>query len=44
MVTNINVAVDDDLAERGREVKESHDWTWEQLFAEAIEEFDDGGE
>jgi len=44
MVSHINFAVDDDLAQRGRDVKDSHGWTWEELFANAVEEFEDGGE
>ena len=44
MVSHINFAVDDDLADRGRKVKDSNDWTWEEFFAAAVEEFDDGGD
>jgi hypothetical protein len=42
MVSHINFAVDDDLAERARDVKEDRGWTWEELFAEAVGEFEDG--
>lgn len=42
MVSHINFAVDDDLAERARAVKDSNGWTWEEFFAAATEEFDDG--
>jgi hypothetical protein len=44
MVSHINFAVDDDLAARGRAVKDAHGWTWEELFAAAVEEFEDGDE
>jgi hypothetical protein len=44
MVSHINFAVDDDLADRARDVKDAHGWTWEELFAEAVEEFEDGDE
>lgn len=44
MVSHINFAVDDDLAERARDVKRTHDWTWEEFFAAATEEFEDGDE
>lgn len=44
MVTHINVAVDDDLAERAREAKNKHGWTWEEFFEAAVVEFDDGGD
>lgn len=44
MVSHINFAVDDELAERGREVKNANGWTWEEFFAAAVEEFDDGGD
>lgn len=42
MVSHINFAVDDELAERGREVKADRGWTWEELFEHAVNEFDDG--
>lgn len=42
MVSHINFAVDDELAERARLVKDSHGWTWEQFFAAATEEFENG--
>jgi len=42
MVSHINFAVDDDLAERARAVKNSQSWTWEEFFAAATEEFEDG--
>lgn len=44
MVSHINFAVDDDLADRGRAVKEAHGWTWEELFEAAVEEFENGDE
>lgn len=45
MVTHINVAVDDGLADRAREVKDNRGWTWEKFFEAAVAEFgDDGGE
>jgi len=44
MVSHINFAVDDELAERGRAVKDEHDWTWEELFAAAVQEFECGDE
>jgi hypothetical protein len=44
MVSHINFAVDDELADRARTVKEAHDWTWEELFAAAVEEFENGDE
>lgn len=44
MVSHINFAVDDDLADRGREVKEQHGWTWEELFEHAVEEFENGND
>jgi len=44
MVSHINFAVDDDLAERGRDVKDERDWTWEELFEHAVEEFEYGDE
>lgn len=44
MVSHINFAVDDELAERGRAVKQAHDWTWEELFEAAVEEFEHGNE
>lgn len=42
MVTHINVAVDDDLAEQARQTKNAHGWTWEEFFAAAVEEFGNG--
>jgi hypothetical protein len=42
MVSHINFAVDDDLAERARAVKKKHGWTWEEFFAAATKEFDNG--
>jgi len=42
MVSHINFAVDDDLADRAREVKESHEWTWEEMFEAAVDEFENG--
>lgn len=44
MVSHINFAVDDDLAERARDVKDAHGWTWEELFENAVKEFEDGDE
>lgn len=44
MVSHINFAVDDDLADRGRAVKREKDWTWEELFEAAVEEFENGDE
>lgn len=44
MVSHINFAVDDDLADRGRAVKQQEDWTWEELFEAAVEEFENGDE
>ena len=44
MVSHINFAVDDDLAERARDVKDRNGWTWEELFAEAVKEFENGDE
>lgn len=41
MVKRINVALDDDVHERGTEVKDAHGWTWEEFIEEAIDEFDD---
>jgi hypothetical protein len=42
MVSHINFAVDDDLAERGKSVKDAHGWTWEEFFRAATEEFENG--
>lgn len=42
MVTHINFAVDDELAEEARDVKDVHGWTWEEFFEEAVTEFGDG--
>lgn len=44
MVTHINVAVDDDLAERGRAIKKEKNWSWEQFYKHAVEEFEDDEE
>jgi hypothetical protein len=44
MVSHINFAVDDDLAERARELKAEREWTWEELFEAAVEEFEHGDE
>ena len=44
MVSHINFAVDDDLAERGKEVKDARGWTWEEFFEAATEEFENGGD
>lgn len=40
MVSHINFAVDDELAERGREVKKRRGWTWEEFFEHAVMEFE----
>lgn len=42
MVSHINIAVDDDLAERARQVKNKQGWTWEEFFKAATEEFENG--
>jgi hypothetical protein len=42
MVTHINFAVDDDLAERGKAVKDARGWTWEQFFETAVKDFENG--
>jgi hypothetical protein len=44
MVTHINVALDDDLADRAREVKEDRDWSWAELIANAVDEFEAHGD
>ena len=41
MVKHINVAVDDDLFQRGKDVKDERDWSWEQFYENAVEEFED---
>lgn len=44
MVSYINIAVDDDLAERARDVKDENDWSWSDFVERAAEELetDDG--
>ncbi len=45
MVSHINFAVDDDLADRARAVKDARGWSWAELMEHAVEEFenkDDG--
>lgn len=37
MVTNLNIALDDDVAERAREVKEERGLTWAEYVEEAAE-------
>lgn len=44
MVTHINVAIDDDLVDRAREVKEYREWTWEELIENAVTEFEADGD
>lgn len=44
MVTHINVAVDDELAERARKIKSDNNWSWPVFFEQAVESLDDGGE
>lgn len=44
MVSHINFAVDDDLADRAREIKEEQDWTWQEFFQQAVSEFENGNE
>lgn len=41
MVKHINIPIDDDLADRAIALKNSRDWTWEDLIRNAIEEFED---
>lgn len=40
MVSHINFAVDDELAERARKIKKFHGWSWEDMFETAVEEFE----
>lgn len=42
MVTHINFAVDDELGEQAKHVKESNNWTWEEFFRASVEEFQNG--
>lgn len=44
MVSHINFAVDDDLAERAREVKSQQDLTWKEFFEQAVSEIENGNE
>lgn len=44
MVTHINFAVEDELVERGRVVKDERGWTWEEFFENAVEGFENGEE
>jgi len=40
MVTHINIAVDDKLAERARQTKQANGWTWEEFIEAAANEFE----
>lgn len=40
MVTHINFAVEDDLAERAKEIKNARDWSWPVYFEHATENFE----
>lgn len=40
MVTHINFAVEDDVAERARTIKNENDWSWPQFFEESVEQFE----
>jgi len=40
MVTHINIAVDDDLAERAKQAKNERGWTWGQFIEAATDEFE----
>jgi len=44
MVTHINFAVDDELADRGRAVKEARGWSWQEFYENAVEEFENGND
>lgn len=41
MVSHINVAVDDDVAERARRVKDQRDLNWAEFIEEATRLFED---
>lgn len=44
MVTHINFAVDDDLAERAKRVKGDRDLSWPEFLEVAVHELGDGDE
>lgn len=44
MVTHLNIALDDDLADEARAVKDRNGWTWEEFVSAAVEEFENGDE
>lgn len=44
MVTHLNVAVDDELAQRAKDTKEAHGWTWEEFIQAATAEFEQHGD
>lgn len=40
MVTHINFAVEDDVAERAKDIKNNNDWSWPVYFEKATENFE----
>lgn len=40
MVSHINFAVDDSLAERARKIKRANDWSWAEFLEHAVVEFE----
>lgn len=41
MVKHINVAVDDDVFDRAKEIKEQRHWSWPEFFEQATERFEE---
>lgn len=41
MVSHINIAVEDELKERAKQIKNDQNMTWEQFMENAVEHFEE---